>query len=155
MPNRSRRTSPSAPPSELGRTRRSFWRYFGSPYAPLALDDDTNAPAEMTDVTFDELALVHAHTMTTTTPTVPDRSTEALALLDDWAGEPPQTLVSRNLVIDRLLDLRGLVHGTARSDIDALLADVPGVTVVEGSWWSQLLTRLTTTIDQTKADAHS
>ena len=52
--------------------------------------------------------------------------------------------MSRRLVIDRLLDLRNAVDAAARFDIDAILADVPGVTVVEGSWWELQLANLET-----------
>ncbi|MFN3214867.1 MAG: hypothetical protein ACE367_00050 [Acidimicrobiales bacterium] len=85
--------------------------------------------------------------MTTTAPTIQDRTSQASALISEWAAEPPQTLVPRKLVIDRLLDLRNMVTASRRADVDAILADVPGVTVVEGRWWAAQLATLAIGLD--------
>ena len=53
-------------------------------------------------------------------------------------------LVDRGRIIDDLLDLR--LESAERSDmmaeIDKILTDVPGLTVVEGQWWSDTLDTL-------------
>lgn len=52
-------------------------------------------------------------------------------------------LSDKNRIIDHLLDMRldfgnpGIVAA-----IDELLADIPGLTVVENEWWSAALNRL-------------
>lgn len=53
-------------------------------------------------------------------------------------------LVDKGRVIDHLLDLRLAAEGnsTAMAAVDALLASVPGKSVVETSWWSEALTGL-------------
>lgn len=93
--------------------------------------------------------------MSITTEALHDPTTEAMALIAAWAEEEPQTLVSRKLVIDRLLDLRNVVQDDARSAIDAILADVPGVTVVEGTWWNLQLETLETRLTAQEAGTHS
>ncbi len=52
-------------------------------------------------------------------------------------------LSDKNRIIDHLLDMR-LDFGTPGivAVIDELLADVPGLTVVENEWWSGALDRL-------------
>jgi hypothetical protein len=54
-------------------------------------------------------------------------------------------LSDRNRIIDHLLDLR-LEHDAPGlvAVIDELLADVPGLTVVENTWWTAALDRLAT-----------
>jgi hypothetical protein len=89
--------------------------------------------------------------MSITTEAPHGQTTEAIALLAGWTGEEPQTLVSRKLVIDRLLDLRNAVDAASRAHIDAILADVPGVTVVEGTWWITQLTTLESRLTEQEA----
>jgi hypothetical protein len=85
--------------------------------------------------------------MSTSAQTIQDRTSEASALITEWSAEAPQTLVPRKLVIDRLLDLRNVIAGAGRSDVDAILADIPGVTVVEGRWWAAQLASLAIGLD--------
>ena len=101
----------------------------------------------MTHVTFEPPRAVNTLAMSITAQTIKDRTSEASALITDWSGEAPQTLVPRKLVIDRLLDLRNIVTAAQRVVVDAILADVPGVTVVEGRWWDEKLTMLATRLD--------
>lgn len=100
----------------------------------------------MTHVTFEPPAAVNAPDMSITTQPIHDHLTEAQDLVAVWSQEQPETLVSRKLVIDRLLDLRNIVAGPAQDDIDVILSDVPGVTVVEGRWWNEQLDALETTL---------
>ncbi len=50
-------------------------------------------------------------------------------------------LVDRNRVIDHLLDFRLDAAGTPALEekVDVLLANVPGLTVVESEWWVEAL----------------
>lgn len=49
-------------------------------------------------------------------------------------------LVDRNRVIDHLLDFRlDAETDEARATVDRLLSSVPGLTVVESTWWSDAL----------------
>lgn len=67
---------------------------------------------------------------------------QAADLIATWADDNDQGLVSRKLVIDRLLDLRNLASDRDLVAIDAILADVPGLTVVEARWWHRTVQHL-------------
>ncbi len=84
-----------------------------------------------------------------TVPTSADLES-AQALIDGWMNQLASGLVSRRVVIDQLLDLRNLLDRVpgALSPIDDVLANVPGITVVEGDWWNEELLRLQKLIDQ-------
>jgi hypothetical protein len=75
--------------------------------------------------------------------TAPDR-TAAVAMIDLWQAERPTGLMSRSRVIDRLLDLRNVLPAPDRFRVDFILADVPGVTVVEAEWWLAQVEQLRT-----------
>jgi hypothetical protein len=65
-------------------------------------------------------------------------------LIDEFREQIDGRLTDRGRVIDHLLDLR-LVSGenpSMRTEVDELLANVPGLTVVETAWWSETLDRL-------------
>jgi hypothetical protein len=66
------------------------------------------------------------------------RCSPALDLIATWAADDAnEGLMSRKLVIDRLLDLRNLLSGPGLVGVDGILANVPGVMVVESSWWRE------------------
>lgn len=78
--------------------------------------------------------------MSTTTSLPCDHPSPAIDLIATWVAEDVNDgLISRKLVIDRLLDLRNLLSGPDLMGVDAILVDVPGVTVVESSWWREQL----------------
>jgi hypothetical protein len=65
-------------------------------------------------------------------------------LIEEFRDQLDGRLTDRQRIIDHLLDLR-LVSGeqpALQSEIDGLLGNVPGVTVVETEWWRQQLDRL-------------
>ena len=75
--------------------------------------------------------------------TVINEHSELKARVGELRSAISGQLSDRNRVIDHLLDLRlesespGLV-----ATIDELLADVPGLTVVENTWWVGALDKL-------------
>lgn len=73
----------------------------------------------------------------------------AQALIDSWMAQLSSGLMSRKIVFDRLLDMRNLLNHErgALGTIDDLLANVPGLTVVEADWWNEELLRLQKMID--------
>jgi hypothetical protein len=75
--------------------------------------------------------------------TTPNRSklAEARALVDEWMTESVTGVVSRSLVIDRLLDLRALVSSnpTLLQDTNVALSNIPGVNLVDATWWLEAL----------------
>ena len=76
--------------------------------------------------------------MSTTTSLRSNSRSAAIDLIATWSAEDlDEGLMPRKLVIDRLLDLRNLLSGADLIGVDAILTDVPGVTVVESSWWGQ------------------
>lgn len=76
--------------------------------------------------------------MSTTTSLPCDLPSPAVDLIGTWVAEDvTDGLISRKLVIDRLLDLRNLLSGPDLMGVDAILVDVPGVTVVESTWWRE------------------
>ena len=65
-------------------------------------------------------------------------------LIEEFRDRLDGRLTDRQRIIDSLLDLR-LVSGeqpALRSEIDGLLANVPGLTVVETQWWREQLDNL-------------
>lgn len=67
-------------------------------------------------------------------------------LIEEFRDQLDGRLTDRQRIIDHLLDLR-LVSGeqpALRSEIDGLLGNVPGLTVVETEWWREQLDRLST-----------
>ena len=50
-------------------------------------------------------------------------------------------LSDKKRVIDHLLDVRlaAVGHPSIVAEVDRLLSDVPGVTTVENTWWTQAL----------------
>lgn len=67
-----------------------------------------------------------------------------LALIDTWLAERPAGLMRRSAVVDHLLDLRSEVEDDPElvAEVDQLLRDVPGHTVVESTWWLPLARQL-------------
>ena len=63
------------------------------------------------------------------------------SLIEQFRSNIDGQLSDKSRVIDHLLDLR--LEVAARpgvvAEIDRLLADVPGLTTVENSWWSAAL----------------
>lgn len=70
-----------------------------------------------------------------------------MALIDRWDEVEAGGLVPCSVVVDRLLDLRNLLVGSDRIAVDALLAGVPGVNVVESDWWIEQVRRLRQMLD--------
>jgi hypothetical protein len=65
-------------------------------------------------------------------------------LIEEFQDQLDGRLTDRQRIIDSLLDLR-LVSGEhpgLRSEVDGLLGNVPGLTVVETQWWREQLDRL-------------
>lgn len=78
---------------------------------------------------------------------------DAREMLRWWLDDPATGVVSRSLVVDRLLDLRSLVSSSSMlmTETAHLLSNVPGVNVVEAEWWNataQRLFDLVTRIDE-------
>ncbi len=66
-------------------------------------------------------------------------STEIAELTANIDGE----LIDRSRVIDHLLDLRIVSPGmTFTAQVDRLLGEVPGKSVVDAAWWRQALEQL-------------
>ncbi len=66
-------------------------------------------------------------------------SVEIAELTEEIDGE----LIDRSKVIDHLLDLRSVSPGlTFTAQVDRLLSDVPGKSVVDAAWWRQALAQL-------------
>lgn len=71
-------------------------------------------------------------------------------MLTWWLDDPATGVVSRSLVIDRLLDLRSLVSSSSMlmTETAHLLSNVPGVNVVEADWWNATALRLLGLVDR-------
>lgn len=80
--------------------------------------------------------------MTLRTETHVDRRQEAVALIESFGPVEPDGLTSTRVVTDALLDIRAVVDDPDRLVVDALLRSVPGVNVVESSWWKYQLAAL-------------
>lgn len=68
-------------------------------------------------------------------------------LIGEFREQLDGRLTDRQRIIDQLLDLR-LVSSESpefQGEVDALLGNVPGLTVVETSWWEHQLDRLSAT----------
>lgn len=68
-------------------------------------------------------------------------------LIGEFREQLDGRLTDRQRIIDQLLDLR-LVSSERpefKGEVDALLGNVPGLTVVETSWWEHQLDRLSDT----------
>ena len=65
----------------------------------------------------------------------------AVDLLDELLANRIDPLVSRTLVVDRLLDLRNSLADDRLlvAVVDQRLVDVPGETTTSGGWWRQEL----------------
>ncbi len=94
-------------------------------------------------------AAVNGLTMTISTAPMASDLESAQALIDSWMAQLSSGLMSRRIVVDQLLDLRNLLNHErgALATIDDLLANVPGITVVEADWWNEELLRLQKMID--------
>ena len=77
--------------------------------------------------------------------TAPD-VTHTQTLIREWIDETPTGVLSRNRVIDKLLDLRNVVPEPDRGLVDATLTSVPGLTLVESEWWTTTLSALSDAI---------
>lgn len=75
--------------------------------------------------------------MNSLTTNRPSQAAEAKLLVDEWMSESVTGVVSRSLVIDRLLDLRALVSSdqTLLREANVALSNIPGVNLVDASWW--------------------
>jgi hypothetical protein len=72
-------------------------------------------------------------------------------LIGEYRAQLDGRLTDRGRIVDHLLDLR-LVSGESpvfQAEVDALLANVPGLTVVETTWWAEQLDRLSALADAT------
>jgi len=71
-------------------------------------------------------------------------------MLTWWLDDPATGLVSRSLVIDRLLDLRSLSSSSSMlmNETAHLLSNIPGVNVVESEWWNTTARRLLDLVDR-------
>jgi hypothetical protein len=70
-------------------------------------------------------------------------------LIEEFRDQLDGRLTDRQRIIDHLLDIR-LVSGeqpALRAEIDSLLANVPGLTVVETQWWREQLDHLSAVAD--------
>ena len=67
---------------------------------------------------------------------------DAITLLEQWATEAPSEIMSKRLVVDRLLDVRNSCSDFDKPFVDTILVDVPGNTMVPGDWWRDRLTEL-------------
>ena len=65
-------------------------------------------------------------------------------LIEEFRASLSGRLTDRQRIVDALLDLRLVSgeHPALRSEVDGLLANVPGLTVVETTWWREQLDRL-------------
>jgi hypothetical protein len=65
-------------------------------------------------------------------------------LIDEFREQLDGRLTDRQRIIDHLLDLRLVSgeHPELRTEVDGLLGNVPGLTVVETQWWRDQLDRL-------------
>lgn len=65
-------------------------------------------------------------------------------LIEEFRDQLDGRLTDRQRIIDHLLDLRLVSgeHPAMRGEVDHLLANVPGLTVVETQWWREQLDRL-------------
>ncbi len=63
------------------------------------------------------------------------------SLIEQFRSEIHGQLSDRRRVIDHLLDVRqgNLDHPGVVAEVDRLLADVPGLTTVENTWWVEAL----------------
>lgn len=70
-------------------------------------------------------------------------------LIDEFKTQLDGRLTDRQRVIDHLLDLRLVSgdHPALQGEVDQVLANVPGLTVVETQWWRTQLDRLSDTAD--------
>lgn len=63
-------------------------------------------------------------------------------LIEQLKSEIDGQVIDRSRVVDHLLDLRLLAKDDSfTSAIDEVLADVPGLSMVETSWWESTLVR--------------
>lgn len=69
-------------------------------------------------------------------------------MIDEFKVQLDGRLTDRQRIIDHLLDLRlvSAEHPVLLAEVDRLLANVPGLTVVETSWWSSELERLSAVV---------
>ena len=65
-------------------------------------------------------------------------------LIEEFRAQLNGRLTDRQRIVDALLDLRleSGEHPAFRSEVDGLLANIPGLTVVETTWWQEQLDRL-------------
>lgn len=70
-------------------------------------------------------------------------------LIHEFRSQLDGRLTDRQRIIDHLLDLRLVSgeHPALRAEVDGLLANVPGLTVVETTWWRDELDRLAQVLD--------
>ncbi len=73
------------------------------------------------------------------TPQSLDRRRQALDLIEVLADVESDSFIAKRVVVDGLLDLRNVVDVDDQAAIDRLLRSVPGVNVVESSWWTHEL----------------
>lgn len=78
----------------------------------------------------------------------------ARELVEWWVETEESGVVSRSAVIDRLLDLRSISGPSQllRWEVDHLLANTPGINVVEAGWWNATAQRLLSLIARIAAD---
>lgn len=72
-------------------------------------------------------------------------------LIDEFKAQLDGRLTDRQRIIDHLLDLRlaSDEEPALKGEVDHLLANVPGLTVVETAWWRTQLDRLSDAADAT------
>ena len=75
-------------------------------------------------------------------PVGPVTRVAALDLVAHWREQAPTGVISRSRVVDQLLDLRSALPLRDRRLVDRVLADVPGITLVESQWWTDRLDSL-------------
>jgi len=80
-------------------------------------------------------------------PARPATAATALELVAGWREQAPSGVISRSRVLDNLLDLRGSLPTHDRHLVDTVLAEVPGVTIVEAQWWLSQLDWLARTLE--------
>lgn len=65
-------------------------------------------------------------------------------MIESYRADISGELSDKSRVIDRLLDVRlaGAGHPALVAEVDRLLADVPGLTTVENTWWTAAIDSL-------------